>query len=138
MSPETIVAILGIVLAFFAVVILFVKKFPKRLKQTNYTRKWRDIQKLCADKSNWPQAIMLGDLLLDDVMKKKQKTGKTMGERMVNCQKIFSNNDMTWKAHKLASHVRHSADKEAVSLKESDVKDALIGFRTALRDLGAL
>jgi len=135
MSPETIVALAGGLLALFSLLLLIVRKLPKRLKATHYTRKWRDIQKLCADKSNWPQAILLSDLLLDEVLRKKRKDGKTMGERLVSAQKVFTDNEAVWKAHKLANHIRqNSTDK----LKESDVKDALVAFRQSLRDLGAL
>jgi len=135
MSPETIVALAGGLLVLFSLLVLIGRKLPKRLKATHYTRKWRDIQKLCADKSNWPQALLLSDLLLDEVLRKKRKDGKTMGERLVSSQKIFTENEAVWKAHKLANHIRQrSTDR----LKESDVKDALVAFRQALRDLGAL
>jgi hypothetical protein len=78
---------------------------------------------------------MLADQLLDNVLKKRNKVGKTMGERMVSAQNDFSNNDAVWQAHKFANHIRHTNDE---SLQETDVKAALIAFRQALRDLGAL
>lgn len=135
MSPESLVAIGGVILVFVSLVIIVLRKLPKRLKATHYTRKWRDIQKLCADKTNWPQAILLSDLLLDEVLRKKRKEGRSMGERLVSAQKVFTENEMVWKAHKLANHIRqHNSDK----LKESDVKNALVAYRQALRDLGAL
>lgn len=135
MSPELMVAIVGFVLVLLSVGILVAKKLPKRLKAAHYTRKWRDIQRLCSDKSNWPQAILLSDLLLDEVMRKKNKSGKTMGERLVSSQKIFTSNDSVWKAHKLANYIRSHDEPK---LKEGDVKDALVAFRQSLRDLGAL
>lgn len=58
-----------------------------------------------------------------------------MGERMVSAQKSFSANDAVWKAHKLANKLRQDTQTK---LKENDVKDSLIAFRQALRDLGAL
>jgi hypothetical protein len=135
MTPETMVGIAGIILVVASVVFIIARKLPKRLKATHYTRKWRDIQKLCADKSNWPQAILLSDELLNEVLRKKQKSGKTMGERMVSAQKEFSANDAIWKAHKLANNIR---TQEPVKLRESDVKESLVSYRQALRDLGAL
>jgi hypothetical protein len=136
MSPETIVAILGAAVIVLTIATVVYKKAPRRVKQQSFTRKWRDVQKLCAHQETWPQAVIKADELVDDVLKRKQKHGKTMGERMVAAQKLFSNNDMLWHSHKLASHIRHSA--EEVRLKEKDVKEALVGFRQALRDLGAL
>lgn len=135
MTPEAIVAIIGVILIVSSVGILVVRKLPKRLKKAHYTRKWRDIQKLCSDKSNWPQAILLSDELLNQVLKKKQKSGKTMGERMVSAQKDFSANDSIWKAHKLANKIRTN---EVEKLSEQDVKESLVAFRQSLRDLGAL
>lgn len=135
MSPEKIVAIVGLVLVIASIGILIARKLPKRLKAVHYTLKWRDIQKLCAVETNWPQAILLSDELLNEVLRKKQKSGKTMGERMVSAQKSFTSNDAIWKAHKLANHIRTS---EPEKLKESDVKESLIAYRQALRDLGAL
>ena len=135
MSPEKTIAIIGLVLVVVSIIILVARKLPKRLKAVHYTRKWRDIQKLCSEKSNWPQAILLSDELLNEVLRKKQKPGKTMGERMVSAQKSFTSNDAIWKAHKLANHIRTN---ESNKLKESDVKDSLIAYRQALRDLRAL
>lgn len=137
MSAESIIGIVGAAIIGLTLVVLLYKKAPKRVKRTKYTRKWRDIQQLCVNSSNWPQAIMLADQLLDNVLKRKNKTGKTMGERMVSAQNDFSNNDAVWQAHKFANFVRQTKD-DGEKLKEADVKAALIAFRQALRDMGAL
>ncbi len=136
MSPETILAITGGVVAIVGTSVIFLRKLPKRIKATHYRRKWRELQKLCANKQTWPDAIVGADNLLDEVLKKRRKPGKKMGERLVAAQKSFTNNDALWKAHKLANHIAHSEDE--VKLKEDDVKDSLVAFRQALRDLRAL
>lgn len=136
MSPESILAIIGGVVAVSGAGFLLFRKLPKRIKATHYRRKWRELQKMCGDKQTWPDAIVGADKLLDEVLKKKRKPGKKMGERMVAAQKSFTNNDAIWKAHKLANHIAHS--EEDVKLKEDDVKDSLVAFRQALRDLRAL
>ena len=135
MSPEAIVAVLGSILVVASILFVIARKLPKRIKKAHYTHKWRDIQRLCAEKSNWPQAILLSDELLNNVLKKKQKNGKTMGERMVSAQQDFSSNDAIWKAHKLANRIRTG---EVSTLKEQEVKESLVAFRQSLRDLGAL
>jgi hypothetical protein len=137
MSPELFVAIIGGLAAVVGFVTLLMRRLPKRIKQATYTQKWRAIQKLCADRATWPDAIILSDDSLDDVLKKRRITGKTMGERMVNAQKKFSNNDTLWNAHKLASHLR-SVEGQNITLKELDVKQALTAFRQAMRDMKAL
>jgi hypothetical protein len=135
MTPESIIAAGGLVLVVVSLAVLIFRKLPKRIKAPHYTKKWRDIQKLCSDKSNWSQAILLSDELLNEVLRKKNKSGKTMGERMVSAQKDFSNSDAIWKAHKLANHIR---TEEPEKLKESSIKESLVAYRQALRDLGAL
>ena len=137
MSPEFIVALIGAGVALLGVSALLFRRLPRRIKRTTYTKKWREVQLLCANKTTWPAAIIGCDDLLHDVLKKRKINGKSMGERMVTAQKKFSNNDALWTAHKLASHIRHSKDVDP-KLKEQDVKAALIAFRQAMRDLRAL
>lgn len=136
MSPETIVAIVGGVIASIGLLFVIARKLPKRIKSPHYRRKWRELQRLCANKETWSNAIVEADNLLDEVLKKRRKSGKSMGERLVAAQKSFTNNDAVWKAHKLASKIASS--EEDVKLKEKDVKEALVAFREALRDLGAV
>lgn len=135
MSAETMIGLLGVAIVSLTAVYFLYKKVPKRMKRPKYSKKWRDIQHLCAHSSNWPQAILLADLLLDQALKRKNKEGKTMGERMVAAQNNFSSNDSVWQAHKFANHIRHVPDEK---LRETDVKASLIAYRQALRDLGAL
>lgn len=135
MSVEQIALVSCIGILAIVLVILILRKLPKRVKTSHYVRKWRDIQKLCGNKTDWSHAIVHADMLLDEVMKKRKITGKTMGERMVNAQTRFSANDAIWTAHKLANTIRQDG---AQKLSESIVKDTLVAFRQAMRDLGAL
>jgi len=135
MSPELIIAIIGGIAAVSGFVFFIVSKLPKRLKAAHYTRKWRDIQKLCAQQENWRKALLQSDDLLDEVMKKKRTSGKSMGERMVTCQEKFTSNDEIWRAHKLANHIR---SEESFVPDQALIKDSLISYRQALRDMGAL
>ncbi|HMT56197.1 MAG TPA: hypothetical protein PKD20_04980 [Candidatus Saccharibacteria bacterium] len=135
MSIEKIVLLACMSLLVITVGILLIRKLPKRIKTSHYVRKWRDIQKLCANKSDWSHAIVHADMLLDEVLKKRKIAGKTMGERMVNAQSKFSANDAIWTAHKLANTIRQDGVQK---LSESAVKDTLVAFRQAMRDMGAL
>jgi hypothetical protein len=129
------VALVGGLIALIGFGFFVLRKLPKRIKTVHYTKKWRDIQKLCANKETWPNAIIEADKLLDEVLKKRRKSGKSMGERMVEAQKDFTVNDAVWKAHKLANHLLQT---ESAKLKEDDVKGSLVAYRQALRDLGAI
>jgi hypothetical protein len=53
----------------------------------------------------------------------------------VRAQRLLSDNDGVWFGHKLRNKIESEPDTK---LKEKDVKDALIGTRQALKDLGAL
>ncbi len=135
MSPELMLVVALVTVITLFVVALAVRRLPKRVKSVQYVKKWRDIQKLCSNKDDWSHAIIHADMLLDEVLRKKKLSGKTMGERMVNAQGRFSVNDAVWDAHKLANAIRQDGTK---TIKEDSVKNALVAFRQALRDLGAL
>jgi hypothetical protein len=112
-------------------------KLPRRkprIKHSRFVASWQEIQSFCKDKVTWPLAIMNADKLLDAALKKRRFKGKTMGERLVAAQNYLSDNDMVWTAHNFAKRVAGAPD---VSLREKDVKQTLIGFRQALKDLGA-
>lgn len=113
------------------------RRRPRKLKTKKFTLRWRELQKHCATRKTWPQAIIEADNLLDDVLKKKRYKGKTTGERLVACQHDLSENEAAWFGHKL----RKKLSEEAIdvrTLKKKDIVIALAGFRQALRDLGAL
>lgn len=136
MSIETIVTVSGGFVAGLVGILAVVLRVPKRLKRDYFITRWKELQSYCKDKKTWPDALAEADKLLDRALKKRKFKGKSMGERMVAAQRTFTDNDRAWFAHNLAKKVRSNDPK--LRLKESDVKDALIGFRQALRDIGAL
>ena len=134
MNDMILYVALGAVVAL-VIVSLLSKKIPKRLNQKYFTKEWRYLQAMCSSKDTWPLAVINADKLLDNALKKRRFPGKTMGERLVAAQRKLSNNDGVWFAHKLRNKLVHEQD---VTLREKDVKDALVGIRQALKDLGAL
>jgi hypothetical protein len=96
---------------------------------------WRELQSLCRDKATWPLALIQADQLLDKALKRRRFKGKSMGERMVSAQHILTDNDAVWFAHNLVKKMTADSTKKP---RQKDVKHALVGFRQALRDLGAL
>jgi len=135
MSLETVFTVAGgLVLGFLGGLAAWVF-MPKRLKSQYFVTRWRELQNFCKDKTTWPKAIADADKLLDRALKKRKFKGKTMGERLVSAQRSFTDNDGVWYAHNLAK--KALADNN-IRLKESDVKEALMCFRDALRDIGAL
>ena len=139
MSVEAITAICGLVVVCITLLVvlikLVVKKVPRKLKEDKFQAKWQELQSLCKDKVTWPDALLAADKLLDEALLKRRFKGRNMGERLVSAQRDFTNNDDVWFGHKLCKKIQETPE---FKLKEVDVKDALIGFRQALKDLGAL
>lgn len=110
-------------------------QLPKRLKSNKFGSRWTELQGYLKDHNKWSDAVIMADKMLDEALKRRKFKGGSMGERMVSAQRYFTNNDDIWFAHNLCKKLKAHQD---MKLKEEDVKDALIGFRQALRDLGAL
>jgi len=131
----SIAAVGGIALVIAAVLTAATKRRKQPLNIEEFTSKWQAAQKLCSSKETWPLAIINADKLLDEALKKQRYRGKSMGERLAAAQRDLSDNDGVWFGHKLRNRLVHESD---VVLKEQQVRDALLGIRQALRDLGAL
>jgi hypothetical protein len=108
---------------------------PKNLKTDSFQEEWQKLQKKLCDKTKWAEAVKDADNLLEKALKKKRINGHNMGERMVKAQRLFTDNDGVWFGHKLRNKID---DKPKTKLKEAEVKQALIGIRQALKDVGAL
>lgn len=125
----------GAVMATGFITVVIYRKLPVRLNKRFYIDRWRELQSFCTEKDTWPQAIISADRLLEQALKKSRFNGKTMGERLVAAQRIFTSNDDVWFAHNLVKKVIGNPD---FKLKETEVKEALVSFRDALKDLKAL
>jgi len=111
------------------------RRLKKALNQQHFVDHWKQLQKSLADKKAWAGAIINADKLLDEALKKKRVRGTGMGERLVKAQRILTDNDGAWFGHKLRNKIEVEPE---MKLKEADVKQALVGTRQALKDLGAL
>lgn len=134
---SVILAIIGAVLLGAAVWtgIEWRRRRNGRIKQAPFLEGWKELQKFCAHKETWPSAITQADELLNRALKKRRFKGKSMGERLVSAQRSLSDNDGIWSSHNLAKKLKEG---KAVRLTERQVKQALINFRQAMRDIGAL
>lgn len=129
-----IAAAVGILVAIVIAGALAKRSRPK-LNQEHFLGRWQELQKLCADKNTWPLAIINADKLVDEALKKRRYKGKTMGERLVAAQHDLSANDGIWFGHKLRNKLVHEDYNIG---RKTDLKDAMLGFLQALRDLGAI
>lgn len=117
------------------VIIALTRKGPPGLNQEQYRSKWLTIESSVAgDAGSQHMAILNADKLLDSALKARGFKGETMGDRMKNARTSFKNNNAVWAAHKLRNQIAH----EEVAIKPQTVKRALLAFKNALKDLGAL
>lgn len=130
-----LIVAVGVFILIAVVLFLLKTRIPRKLKTDRFASQWKDLQQYCRDKQTWPQALQSADALLDSALRRRKFRGKSMGERMVSAQKVITNNDAMWYAHNLTKKI---TAEPTTRLKESDVKTALIGFRSALKDVGAL
>lgn len=122
--------------AFVVLVLVALRFLPRRLNQSYFISHWKKLQAHCKQREGWPKALEEADKLLNYALKRQKFRGKSMGEKMVSAQRVFTDNDALWRAHNLFKKMAGSGG--AAKVKESEVKDALVGFRQALRDIGAL
>ena len=113
------------------------RRRKRKMKVEKYTLQWKELQKNCASRKTWPQAIVEADDLLCEALKKAGYKGKTTGERLVAAQHDLSDNESVWVGHKLRKKISEDG-VDVRTLKKKDIVTALAGFRQALRDMGAL
>jgi hypothetical protein len=111
------------------------KRKPKRLNPHHFTDRWHELQKHCATRKTWPHAIIEADKLLNEALKQARYKGRTTGERLVAAQHALTDNEAVWYSHKLSTKI---GEVDVRTIKKQDMLDGLMGFRQALRDLGAL
>lgn len=127
-------------LAIFGAAVLFILTrigLPpsKKLNQVYFQDRWSDLLQRVKTQDGMILAVIDGDKLLDEALRKRHFKGKTMGERLVSAQRSLTDNDSAWYAHKLRNRLVHEPN---IRLKKREAQSALSGFRQALKDLGAL
>lgn len=132
--PLIIILVIAAALFF---IINFTKGGPKFLDQEKYRCAWLKIEN-ALDKSNidtYHFAILSADKLLDQALKELNVPGETMGDRLKNSKKKFTNINQVWSAHKIRNQIAHEADTKINLL---GARRALAIYKKALKELGAI
>jgi hypothetical protein len=125
-----------VVAALLFVVIIVSRRGPKGLNKEQYQSDWLALeQSVTAEPATWQLVVLNADKLLDRALKERGYKGTTMGERMMSAARTFTKRNHVWAAHKLRNRLAHE-DNVPISLKVT--KQALTGFKSGLKDLGAL
>ncbi|MBX4197046.1 hypothetical protein KW801_00635 [Candidatus Saccharibacteria bacterium] len=129
------VAIIVFGVVMLAIVSRLARRRQPKLNHEYFEYQWAELLARVKSPEGMVLAIVDGDKLLDQALKKHRFKGKTMGERLVSAQRRLSDNDAVWYAHKLRNRLVHEPN---VRLKKREAQAALTGFRQGLKDLGAL
>lgn len=138
MTDKMLLVAVTSALILFVAFVVYLRR-PKKLKKVQFVAKWRELQRHCADKKNWPQALKDADCLLDAALKKRRYKGKTMGARLMAAQRQITDNDSIWVAHNLTKKMIELIKAgNTVKLTKTEVKESLQSYQETLTDLGAL
>ena len=127
-----------LVIGGIALALISIRPRGKRyLDAEAYRTKWLNIEQSFRpeNEESHHMAILNADKLLDTALKERGFNGNTMGERMKSAQKVWSNANHVWTAHKLRNRVAHESD---LRLNTDIARRALVAFKQALKDLGAI
>lgn len=119
------------------IVISLTKRSPRMLDQEKYRSRWMSIEtRLKRDDENTYMVCLLeADKLLDQALRDRGLSGKTMAERMKQFQGKWTNGNGVWAAHKLRNRLAHETD---VRIDYERARQALIAFKQGLKDTGAI
>lgn len=123
----------GLLFAFISMA----KNSPRTLDVEKYRSRWMNIEtKLKRDNDlSYVVCILDADKLLDQALREKGLSGKTMAERMKQCQGKWTNGNGVWAAHKLRNKLAHEPDAK-VDYERS--RQALVAYKQGLKDVGAI
>lgn len=135
------------ILFFFSAILIFggllfvcislAKHSPRTLDQDKFRSRWMAIESRLkrGDENTYTVCILEADKLLDQALRDKGLAGKTMAERMKQCQGKWTNGNGVWAAHKLRNKLAHETD---VRIEYDRARQALISYKQGLKDVGAI
>ncbi len=131
-----LVAVLAIGLVTLVIVIL-TRRGGSPLNVAKYQTQWLSIESSLKrdEPTNGQLAILNADKLVDMALRERGFKGSTMGERMKSAKDTWSNADHIWSAHKIRNRIAHEPD---VKVSYDIAKRALVAYKQALKDLGAI
>lgn len=123
----------GLLFAFISMT----KNSPRTLDVDKYRSRWMKIETTLKrdDELSHTVSVLEADKLLDQALREKGLSGKTMAERMKQCQGKWTNGNGVWAAHKLRNRLAHDTDAK-IDYERS--KQALVAYKQGLKDIGAI
>jgi hypothetical protein len=136
----SIILFFSAILIFGGLLFVFIslsKNSPRAFDVEKYRSRWLAIETKLKrnDENSYTVCIFEADKLLDQALRDRGLSGKTMGERMKQCQGKWTNGNGVWAAHKLRNRLAHEDDAK---VDYERARQALVAFKQALKDLGAI
>lgn len=131
-----LIAVLAIGLVTLVIVILS-RRAGAQLNVEKYQTRWLSVESSLKrdDRASAQLAILNADKLVDMALRERGFKGATMGERMKTAKDTWSNANHIWGAHKIRNRIAHEPD---VAISYDIAKRALVAYKQALKDLGAI
>jgi hypothetical protein len=98
----------------------YVKSHGK--KRSTVSDKWDDVERLASsdNPSDWRQAIMEADILLDGLLTKAGFVGDTVGDKLKGLEKgEFAKLNEAWEAHKVRNSIAHKGSDYILTKRET-------------------
>jgi len=116
-----------------------IKEFVKTVMEAppeERVSRWAKIKKHLESESpsDWRQAILEADALMDEIIKKIGYKGETFGERLSHIHPAqFKSLDEVWRAHKIRNRIAHEGTK--FDLTKEEAEQVLGLYEKALTEL---
>jgi len=110
---------------------------PKEAEKEIGHSRWEHVEELMngLQESDWRQAIIEADIMLDDVLESRGYTGAGTGDRLKQLSPSFLPSlDALWDAHKIRNRIAHEGS--AFSLDERIAYRTIQSYRRAFIELG--
>ncbi len=138
---------------FFVIVYGLVRLFELRKREAEYygtlilspeaaggmNPRWRHIQSLMegSSPSEWREAIVEADILLDDMLTRQGYTGESVGEKLKNVEPAdFKTLQDAWEAHKVRNQIAHQGS--TFDLSETFARRTIAHYEAVFREFSAI
>lgn len=88
----------------------------------NLARRWESVMRHIesSNQSDWKQAIIEADIILDELLTKMEYRGESVGEKLKRVEKSdFDSLDEAWEAHKMRNQIAHEGSDVSLSQYEA-------------------
>lgn len=149
------VIVFGYLLSFaglIAVVYIMMRLYEVRKREEAYygtvllapesaevSPRWTHIQGLIngASPSEWREAIIEADIMLDDMLSRQGYTGEGVGERLQQVERAdFDTLQDAWEAHKVRNLIAHQGS--SFDLSETLARRTIARYEAVFREFGAI